>query len=418
MEPNLFSFDFQPLDYSSLLPEELKDNPWAFSMDTCSTDQGQLNSSRYPTLKIKYVQPEKPLPRATMEATAIFLAQNRPFGYKLAEFTIKNGVRWSAYHEFLRPAGKKNKNLKILKATRVHKVLFDDSKRATHVLVSADSDLGKVTKISARREIILSAGAIQTPQILKLSGIGATEELAKLNIKTVHDSPKVGTNYFDHMSLPLFVSLDQPASVTKAKVLTVGALTDYLLHGSGVMGNPGVVGVGSAQNDTYGVIMFGLGTVDEDLFRGIANYRKDTFRAVFPKFENSSQEGVIFLSSCHLPKSRGTVTLLSNRIDDSPEIDPNYLAEDYDVECMKRAIRFSVETVQSQPFVDLGAKIYWPKLKECAEVAPTSSELTTNRPSDEYLECFIRVAAITTYHPGGTCAIGSTADSVLDDALK
>jgi choline dehydrogenase len=346
------------------------------------------------------------------------MAQHRPVGYKLAEFTIKNGVRWSAYHEFLRPAAKENKNLRILKSTRVHKVLFDEAKRATQVLVSPDNDFGKVMRISARREIIVSSGAIQTPQILKLSGVGPAEELLKHNIELVHDSPNVGSNYFDHMSLPLFVSIEKPASVTKNKVLTFKAMTDYLLHGAGVMGNPGVVGVGSAQNDSFGVILFGLGTVDEQLFRDIANYRQNTFRAVFPMHANSSQEGIIFLSSCHLPKSRGTVSLRSDRIGDSPAIDPNYLAEDYDVECMRRAIRFSVDTVESQPFVELGARIHWPKLKECEELAPTDGQLEANRPSDEYLECFIRVAAITTYHPGGTCAIGSAEDSVLDEELK
>lgn len=127
----------------------------------------------------------------------------------------------------------------------------------------------------AKHEIILSAGAYQTPQILKLSGIGPEIELKSLNITVVKDVPSLGSNLFDHMHMPLYVSISEPIiSLTMDKVISADEILKYLLHGTGFYSNFGVVGYAVTQNGSA-VGLFGTGSIDEKLFRGVSNYNKE-----------------------------------------------------------------------------------------------------------------------------------------------
>lgn len=125
----------------------------------------------------------------------------------------------------------------------------------------------------AKREIILSAGAYQTPQILKLSGIGPESELKSLNITVVKDLPSLGANLFDHIHMPLYVAIDSPISLTMDKVISAAEVLKYLMHGTGFYSNTGVIGFVSTQNGSA-VGLFGTGSIDEKLFRGVSNYNK------------------------------------------------------------------------------------------------------------------------------------------------
>lgn len=162
--------------------------------------------------------------------------------FNLAEFTLKRGIRHSVFHEYLRRAYK-HKNLSIIIHAKVLKIEFL-KKVAVSVIVETSSRSN--TRIYATREIILSAGAFHSPQILKLSGIGNFDELKSkgINLPLVHHLPKVGENLFDHMNLPLFVSINETASVTKNKILSAGEIVRYLIEGKGVFSTTGVVGVG------------------------------------------------------------------------------------------------------------------------------------------------------------------------------
>lgn len=151
---------------------------------------------------------------------------------------------------------------------------FNKNGRATTILISPENDFQKIHLVHAKHEIILSAGAYQTPQILKLSGIGPENELKSLNITVVKDVPLLGFNLFDHIHMPLYVAIDSPISLTMDKVISAREIFKYLLHGTGFYSNFGVIGSVVTQNGSA-VGLFGTGSIDEKLFRGVSNYNKE-----------------------------------------------------------------------------------------------------------------------------------------------
>ncbi|KAG8224101.1 hypothetical protein J437_LFUL001795 [Ladona fulva] len=120
---------------------------------------------------------------------------------------------------------------------------------------------------------------------------------------------------------------------------------------------------------------------------------------------------MVVLATCLQPKSRGYVELASVFSRKHPFIDPNYLSRKEDVACTAQAYRLAVKVVRTKPFRELGAKVHLPKFRQCWHL-PVDLE------SDEYMECIIRTAAITGYHPGGTCSMGNSSFSVVDSNLR
>lgn len=142
------------------------------------------------------------------------------------------------------------------------------------------------------------------------------------------------------------------------------------------------------------------------------------FREQFPLFKNTSQEGFVFLNTCLQPKSRGTVKLNARHSQVAPLINPNYLADPSDVQCIIRAMRLAVESVHCEPLRKISAKIHWPRLKGCANFGPFEEDLISDWPNDRYLECVIRHYGVTAHHPAGTCAMGSSEESCSDPELR
>lgn len=122
------------------------------------------------------------------------------------------------------------------------------------------------------------------------------------------------------------------------------------------------------------------------------------FRANFPFYNDSKQEGFVLLNTCLQPLSRGTVRLVSNRAQDMPEIDPNYLENKADIECMIRAMRLSIALMSTEAFKAVNAKIHWPQFSQCNNFLPLEEEEMII--TDRYLECIIKVGAVTAHHPG------------------
>lgn len=97
-----------------------------------------------------------------------------------------------------------------------------------------------------------------------------------------------------------------------------------------------------------------------------------------------------------------------------PLIDPNYLHVKDDVDCMINSIKLAMRLVQSEVFQSLNPRIHWPRLRHCTNFGPTESDgFQQNIPNDRYLECLLRIVSITSHHPGGTCAMGSSLDNRL-----
>lgn len=193
--------------------------------------------------------------------------------------------------------------------------------------------------------------------------------MRSVGINLLHHSPGVGENLFDHMNLPLFVSINETESVTKNKILSTAEIYRYLIDGSGALSSTAVVG--TVRLDEYGIILFGMGSADEKMLKHVANLETETFRALFPLHANSSQEGFVALSTCLLPKSRGSIKIDPKNIYGNPLIDPAYLENDYDMLCMRSAVRMSLNMISTEAFKSLDSSVHWPKLKNCENFGPS-----------------------------------------------
>lgn len=302
--------------------------------------------------------------------------------------------------------------------------------------MSPDNDLTKISRILARRDVILAAGSLNTPYILLHSGIGPKNQLKARGIPVKYNSPNIGRNLYDQMNVPLFVTLNDTTSITKDKILSFKEIWSYLLHGDGHFSNFGVLGYVHSRKENHSVGLFGVGAIDEHALRGVANYDQEvstgskdqtkiihfnffqTFRASFPYYSNGSQEGLVLLSSCDQPTSRGYLTLKSRHAMDLLRINPNYLATTDDIACTTRAIRLAVQLMSTKYFQRMNATIVWPAFKNCKNLGPFPEDFETNQPSDRYLECVIRTSGTTAHHPGGSCSIGKSARSPLDARFR
>lgn len=199
--------------------------------------------------------------------------------FRVAKSNVRNGIRWSSYHSYLRPSFHRS-NLHIAHGCRVRRVHFYDGKAAAvSVSSAAGENMRKAQHLFARHEIIISAGAYQTPQLLKLSGIGPAAELREHKIRVLHDSPNVGTNLYDHMHLPLYVSINVSASMTLEKLFSASTVWQYLWHGSGLLSRFGVIGF--VSDGDAGVGLFGVGSIDEKGMRDVSNYFKEVCEMKF-----------------------------------------------------------------------------------------------------------------------------------------
>lgn len=311
--------------------------------------------------------------------------------FKLSEYNTKKGYRYSTYHTFLKKAAFHHTNLQILAQTRVLNVLFKD-KQAYGVLVEHDYD--DPFEITARKEVIISAGSIHSPQLLKVSGVGSEQELKDNGIKLIAINDQIGANLHDHLNMPLFVSINVSASVNLKKILSLDQIHQYIKNGTGIFSTMAIIGQASSLVGDHGILLFGIGSTDEKALRAIANYKEETFKSIFPFYYNHSQEGFVMLSTCHKPKSRGTIMLSGASVYNQPLIDPNYLEHEDDVKCILDAMKLVVEIVHSDIFQKIGATIHWPNLKDCDGLP----EFYDRVPDDDYLICLIRHVSLTAHH--------------------
>ncbi|XP_020287778.1 neither inactivation nor afterpotential protein G-like isoform X2 [Pseudomyrmex gracilis] len=322
-----------------------------------------------------------------------------------AMYTAKKGSRWSTHHAYLQKAWNRE-NLHILTNTLVAKILFEN-KNIDGVRVIYKN--GSVGKIRVRKEMILCAGTVNTPQLLMISGIGPVSELEKHKIAAVHDLPGVGRNLFDHLNVPIYVNLRERVSITLVKLQTLLEVFNYFVFGTGWLATNGVMGLGRANNS--GILLFGVASAEEKLLKVIANFETETYRSLFPSYNDSMHEGFVYLVSCLQPKSRGNVTLRSVNIRDPPKINPAYLQNPEDVMCTQQGINLALETLNTKLFREYGAKVHVPDLEECRH-------LQQDYRDPDYSECVIRIAGFTGYHPCGTCRIGTDVNAVVDEELK
>lgn len=312
------------------------------------------------------------------------------YGVGYYQTTTRNSRRCSAAVGYLKPA-RNRKNLTI--ATRAHvKRVILDQKRAVGVEVIQN---GKVTTFSCKREVIVAAGAYGSPKILQLSGIGDPADLAAANVQLVHALKGVGKNLQDHCDLDIiysikdYISLDRLA---KPRFHTIAAGAEYVLFKKGPLASTAVEGgmfnYVDKHEKTPGLQFHFLPAAGIEA--GVA--------AVKPGY------GVTLNVYYVRPKSRGWVRIASSDPKAAPIINPNYLAEDHDLEATVEGLR-QMREIMSQPAMSKYIT---------GEHLAGNSELTNK---DSYIE-FSRNFGRTSYHPVGTCAMGVSDESVVDANLR
>jgi len=311
-------------------------------------------------------------------------------GFGPYQRTIHEGERWSASFAYLRPIENERPNLTIKSTALVSKVVFHGGKAFGVENVSAPGAQPEV--IQADQEVIVCAGAVQSPQILQLSGIGPAEHLKSHGVTCVFDSPNVGANLQDHLDVTVIHEMTQKASAYSKqaglKKLAVGI--KYLMSKSG----PGADNF--LQAGAFLKTREGLDRPDIQLHvvnammrdHGNYDYKKDGFT----------------VHSCQLrPESRGTVMINSNDAFAHPDIDPNYLATEGDRITMRESVKMMRDIVQQDALSPLRG----------AEALPGADVQT-----DAEIDAFIRMYAETIYHPVGTVAMGIQDADPVDGELK
>jgi len=312
-------------------------------------------------------------------------------GWGPYQMTVHDGERWSASRGYLHPVMSRP-NLTCVTGARTTRIVVEESV-ATGVEY-ADEKTRARTQVKAKREVLVCAGAVQSPQILQLSGIGDPADLAAAGIETVHALPGVGQNLQDHLDVTLSWACPQPITIYSQrkglKTLLVGL--NYLLFKKGI---------GRRQFLESGAFLKSRPDLDRP------DLQVHCVLAVMQNHGKTvvERDGFTF-HVCQLrPESRGRVGLRSSDPFDDPAIFANYLSAEEDRRALREGVRMMRE-VASQPALD-------PYRSE--ELFPGE-----DIQSDEAVDAWIRATAETIYHPVGTCRMGADGDpmAVVDSQLR
>jgi choline dehydrogenase-like flavoprotein len=333
-------------------------------------------------------------------------------GVAPAQVTIRNGARCSTEKAFLDPIlfdvrrrDAPVRKLRVLTDHRVEKVLFE-GKRATGVVANLSGVKSVVLK--AKREVILCAGAVGSPHILLLSGVGPREHLAAKHVPVVHNLPGVGQNLQDHMAMSMAweTSTAEPYHESDSKGLRgLVALAKFIVFGTGLLASNGLeatlfgrtrLAPAGTQAPDYQIHWLSTGPSERDasnlnLVDSFASYVK----------AHAGQRVVTAIPTLLHPQSRGSITLATADHRDSPVIDPRYYSSDADVEVMLGAVRETQRIAAQQP---LGEGNLVRHIRVGFEGMGPDSPFEYD--TDDYWRWVIRGSSFTLYHPVGTCSMG------------
>ena len=308
-------------------------------------------------------------------------------GCGLLQRTIDQGERCSAAKAYLHPVRSRPK-LIVLSHARATKLLFN-GRRAVGVQYLHN---GMIEQAYACAEIIVAAGALRSPQLLMLSGVGPAADLGALGIEVVHDAPEVGKNLQDHIHARVRSELSQPltfaplpgsekalAQQQYAQEKTGPLASNFLEAGCFVNSRPDV------EYPDLQLFLFGNLTPE------------------YPEAGTPTRHGIALTAYVNRPRSRGRITLASADPLERPRIDPCYFSDPDDLRCLVAGVRWNLRILYAAAFDAIRG----------AELSP-GSDLR----DDESLTAFVRRTASTTWHPTSTCRMGVDAAAVVDPLLR
>ena len=365
----------------------------------------------------------------------------------LFQTTTKDGRRSSTFHAYLEPVMDRE-NLTVVTGALVERVLLEGEAGAVRATgVAYRTGDGGHEQVAAGTEVVVCAGAIGSPHLLLLSGVGARDELAAVGVDCVVDLPDVGRHLKDHLHVPLMYAADGIGATMTDVAMALGP--DALRAPAGPLpadpaddvdlpeplaaakaeaerriGEWFTTGRGLASSSLYDAVAFfstGLGdehTHDAQIGFLATGYTPPIWEGVFrippgdffedaTAFLDPTRGQVVVLPNPVQPHSEGSVTLASADAAVPPRIDLNYFDDPHDVRVMVAVMRRALEIAKAWPGGGLGDPVIPPHLAQAHGFEPGAE------PSDALLEDLARHYALTVYHETSTCRIGDVVDPRL-----
>lgn len=396
----------------------------------------KLENSRVPNADVMYAGHGGPLTVSEVEwkseiaraFVAAGLEKGLPYvdyngptqiGVSYLQTSTDHGKRASSNVAYLYPI-KGRKNLFVRKLTTVTKILID---RNTNAAVGVQyMNNGRMGTVRAKREVILSAGAINTPQLLMLSGIGPRQHLRDMQIKLVADLP-VGYNLMDHAA-PGGLTFRTNASTLSLTRITQSAIPQFVKYadsGSGPLSSVGgcealiFLDMDDTTNDPDGhpdiELLQTAGSLHSaPIYKRIFGIKDDIYDTMFLPLEEQHTDAFMIYPMVLRPRSRGRIMLKSREPFQYPMIFSNYLTDPYDIRVSVNGIKKTIALMDTDAFRKIDAKLYEVPVPTCAHLGFAT---------DAYWECFARHFTFTIYHYSGTCKMGAANDptAVVDPRL-
>jgi choline dehydrogenase len=283
-------------------------------------------------------------------------------GAGMTHINVKDGLRVTSWTAFVAPVAD-NPLLTVFSNTRANRLLFEGNRCTGVAVTTADGEL----ELLSRSDVVVSAGAFCSPQLLQLSGIGNSPDLERVGIVPRHDLPGVGKNLQDHFLVPLVFEATEPIEAHRANVMEAHFFAKS---------DPGM----TAPDLQPIMVALSLPVRGREL----------------------PEQAFTMLAGVIRPLSRGRVWLKSADPEDAPAIDPRYLSEEQDIVAVEAAIRMCRD-IAGQPAL---------AASRGAELAP-GAEVTGKE-----LRTYIGEQLLTYHHPVGTCRMGQDSLSVVDPKLR
>jgi len=307
--------------------------------------------------------------------------------------TIDRGWRVSTARAYLKPARRRS-NLNIIMHAQVSRILFEGP-RAIGVAYIRKGEPGVPRKVGARREVIVSAGTINTPRLLQISGVGSIQTLTDIGVPVVHELPGVGENFRDHYSIRFVARVKDQVTMNQ----TARGFGLCIEIARWLLGRPSILAISPSVAHVFWKSDESLSAPDLQCFLTPGSYKGGVFGLLddFPGLTSGVYQ--------HRPESTGFVRARSSDPFEKPAVQPNYLADPIDQQVLVRGmqlVRRLFSTPQMARFID-------------EEITPGPGVRT----EDEMLD-FARSNGLTSYHLIGTSRMGPSNDptSVVDHELR
>ncbi|XP_036145891.1 glucose dehydrogenase [FAD, quinone] isoform X2 [Monomorium pharaonis] len=324
-------------------------------------------------------------------------------GFSKAQLTMENGKRWSSdkmlYQKF-------NSGLTVLTYAHATKILVDLDKAEGVEFVR----FGNKYTATAKKEVILSAGAIESPKLLMLSGIGPRKHLEQLDINVINDLP-VGKNLMDHILTGFgLITLNTSLGLNLFEIFNPVSAYNYFFFGEGPWTSSGIEVLGTFHSSLHTnetipdlqlmILPFSASTDNGFITKGAMGISDEIYNEYFAplSYQNTITIAPVLLH----PKSSGELRLQSNNAFQEPLIDPKYLSNEDDIDTLIEGLYFVKTLLNTTILRAYGASLNRKSFPGCENYIFDTRE---------YWKCYIQHLTMTSYHPAGTCRIGDVVDT-------